>query len=75
MGIPWHSSGPLILDTDGHLWERYRRGHQWHGPIATADVPAHLAPHAEALLDLWVDSFDAEAEARAAYLSSVHGVR
>lgn len=58
MVATWHSIGRLTLDMDGHLWESYRRGFIWHGPIEAADPPPRLAEDAAQLLEMWRDAFD-----------------
>jgi hypothetical protein len=67
MGTPWHSTGPLTLDCDGVLWQRYRAGWVYHGPVERLEVPDWLLADAAALLDLWADRYDSRAEEEAAW--------
>jgi hypothetical protein len=52
---PWKTSGPLALARDGTLWERYRTGLTWLGPIELARVPDALRADLARLLALWLD--------------------
>ena len=67
----FHSSGPLGLDDDGHLWERYRDGWAWLGPVASAEVSPGLEWHATELLQRWELAFDEREEQEASYRRSV----
>lgn len=67
----WAEIGACAVDDDGHLFERYKGGWHWRGPIESAEVSPGLERDAEALLDRWRDAFDAEAEARWYYECSV----
>ncbi len=60
MGIPWHTIGRFAVDVDGILFERYRRGWIYLGPVTEADA-ADEHDDAAALADLWADRFDARA--------------
>jgi hypothetical protein len=60
--IPWHETEHLLLDMDGHLWERYRRGRHWRGPVAEAEVSPGLEGELAECQDLWADRIDPKAE-------------
>jgi hypothetical protein len=62
--------GRLMVDVQGVLWERYKGGWQWHGPIEGALVDDGLAAELAELLDAWSDRYDAGAEAEAAWLDA-----
>jgi hypothetical protein len=63
----WDEIDDLILDVDGHLWERYRGGYLWLGPIEDVDAAAGRHRAYAELLDRWRDAFDPRAEAEAAW--------
>lgn len=71
MSPSWHTTDRLLLDVDGHLWERYRGSWAWLGPIERAEVSPSLAGELAECLDLWLDKFDPRAEAEAAYRATV----
>lgn len=68
--VEWHKINGLVLDRDGQLWSRYRRGWHWHGPVEDPNVPAELESAAAELLDLWADAFDDQAEQEWSYQCS-----
>lgn len=71
--FPWHRTDRLVLDREGLLWLRAGDALRRLGPVAEAEVPAHLEAEASECLDHWRDAFDGRAAQEWAYRLSVFG--
>lgn len=60
----WQRLGRLLVDCDGMLWQRYRAGWHWRGPIQTARPPEGDERDYHRLLALWLDRFSPRDEQR-----------
>jgi hypothetical protein len=63
----WHVTEHLVVDDVGHLFERYRRGWHWRGPVAEAEVSPGLEPELAGCKVAWADRIDSRAEQLWAY--------